>query len=107
MLMPDPPSIPRAGYLYPIEDGQWMVALMGAAGQHPPTDEDGFAAFARSLRHPIIADTLTAAEPVTPIRGYRGTGNLLWHYERMRRWPERFVVLGDAVCAFNPIYGQV
>ena len=106
MLTSQPPSIPRTGYLFPIEDGQWMATLMGAADQHPPTDEDGFVAFTRSLRHPVIADALAAAEPVTPIRGYRGTANRLWRYERMRRWPERFVVLGDAVCAFNPIYGQ-
>jgi len=106
MLTSAPPSIPRTGYLFPIEDRQWMVGLMGAAGQHPPTDEDGFAAFTRSLRHPVIAEALAAAEPITPIRGYRGTANRLWRYERMRRWPERFVVLGDAVCAFNPIYGQ-
>ncbi|MDQ4011254.1 MAG: FAD-dependent monooxygenase [Actinomycetota bacterium] len=106
MLFSQPPSMPRTGYLFPIEDNQWMVALMGAAGQHPPTDEDGFTAFTRSLRHPVIADALAAAEPVTPIRGYRGTANRLWHYERMHRRPERFVVLGDAVCAFNPIYGQ-
>ncbi len=106
MLTSQPPSIPRTGYLFPIEDGQWMVSLVGAAGQHPPTDEDGFAAFARSLRHPVIADALAAAEPVTPIRSYRGTANRLWRYERMPHWPERFVVLGDAVCAFNPIYGQ-
>jgi 2-polyprenyl-6-methoxyphenol hydroxylase-like FAD-dependent oxidoreductase len=106
MLLPQPPSLPRTGYLFPIEDRQWMVALMGAAGQYPPTDEDGFTAFTRSLRHPVIADALATAEPVTPIYGYRGTANRLWHYERMRRWPERFIVLGDAVCAFNPIYGQ-
>jgi 2-polyprenyl-6-methoxyphenol hydroxylase-like FAD-dependent oxidoreductase len=106
MLASQPPSMPRTGYLMPIEDGQWMVALMGAAGQHPPTDEDGFTAFARSLRHPVIADALAAAEPVTPIRGYRGTANRLYHYERMTRRPERFVIMGDAVCAFNPIYGQ-
>ncbi len=106
MLMSAPPSIPRTGYLFPIEDRQWMVGLIGAAGQHPPTDEDGFAAFTRSLRHPIIADALAAAEPLTPIRSYRRTANRLWHYERLHRWPERFVVLGDAVCAFNPIYGQ-
>jgi flavin-dependent dehydrogenase len=79
MLTSQPPSIPRLGSLFPIEDGQWMVALMGAAGQHPPTDEDGFAAFTRSLRHPVIADALTAAEPLTPIRGHRGTANRLWH----------------------------
>ena len=106
MLTSQPQSIPRTGFLFPIEDGQWMVSLVGAAGQHPPTDEDGFAAFARSLRHPVIADALAAAEPVTPIRSYCGTANRLWRYERMPRWPERFVIVGDAVCAFNPIYGQ-
>ena len=48
---------------------------VGGAGQHLPTDEAGFAAFARSLRHPIIADALAAAEPVTLIRatGARST----------------------------------
>lgn len=106
MLLSQPPSIPRTGYLMPIEDGQWMVALMGAAGEHPPTDEDGFADFTRSLRHPILADALASAEPVTPIHAYRGTANRLCHYERLTRQPERFVILGDAVCAFNPIYGQ-
>lgn len=106
MLGAQPPSMPRSGLLIPIEDGRWMVGLMGAAGQHPPSDEEGFAAFARSLRHPVLADALAAAEPVTAIHGYRGTANRLWHYERMRRWPERFVVLGDSVCAFNPTYGQ-
>ncbi len=106
LLFSQPPSMPRTGFLMPIEDGQWMVALMGAAGQHPPTDEDGFTAFTRSLRHPIIADALAGAEPVTPIRAYRGTANRLLHYECLTRRPERFVILGDAVCAFNPIYGQ-
>jgi 2-polyprenyl-6-methoxyphenol hydroxylase-like FAD-dependent oxidoreductase len=106
MLNAQPPSIPRIGYLFPIEDNRWMVTLIGTAGQHPPTDEDGFAAFTRSLRHPVIADTIAAAEPMTPIRSHRGTANRLWHYERMRLWPEGFVGIGDAVCAFNPLYGQ-
>jgi 2-polyprenyl-6-methoxyphenol hydroxylase-like FAD-dependent oxidoreductase len=106
LLTSQPPSMPRTGYLLPIEDGQWMLGLMGAAGQHPPTDEDGFTAFLRSLRHPVIADVLATAEPVTPVRAYRGTANLMRHYERMASRPERFVVLGDAVCAFNPVYGQ-
>ena len=106
MISAQPPSMPRTGILLPIEHDRWMLGLMGAAGQHPPTDEDGFAAYLRSLRHPILADTLEKAEPLTPIHRYRGTANRLWHYERMPRRPERFLVLGDAVCAFNPIYGQ-
>ena len=38
--------------------------------------------------------------------GYRATENQLFHYERLEPWPESFVVLGDTVCAFNPVYGQ-
>jgi 2-polyprenyl-6-methoxyphenol hydroxylase-like FAD-dependent oxidoreductase len=106
MLMPRPPGNPRTGDLMPIEGGRWIVTLMGAAGQHPPTDEAGFTAFMRELSDPVIADTVADAEPVSDIRGHRGTANRLAHYERMPRWPERFVVLGDAVCAFNPVYGQ-
>jgi 2-polyprenyl-6-methoxyphenol hydroxylase-like FAD-dependent oxidoreductase len=106
MLTSKPPSMPRTGYLFPIEGGRWIVSLMGAAGQHPPTDEEGYTAFVRSLRHPVIAEAIQDAEPLGPVRGHHGTVNRRWHVERMPRWPERFVVLGDAVCAFNPIYGQ-
>lgn len=106
MLTSRPPTFPRTGYLFPIEDRRWMVTVMGAAGQHPPTDEPGFTDFVQSLRSPVIAEAVAGAEPVTGVRVHRGTSNRQWHFERMPRWPERFVVLGDAVSAFNPIYGQ-
>ena len=106
MLMARAPGNPRTGDLMPIEGARWIVTLIGAAGQHPPTDEAGFTAFMRELASPVIADAVAGAEPVSDIRGHRGTANRLAHYERMARWPERFVVLGDAVCAFNPVYGQ-
>jgi 2-polyprenyl-6-methoxyphenol hydroxylase-like FAD-dependent oxidoreductase len=40
------------------------------------------------------------------IRGYRRTENRIRHFERLQRQPERFLVIGDAACTFNPIYGQ-
>ncbi|MGY1794544.1 FAD-dependent oxidoreductase [Geodermatophilus sp. SYSU D00525] len=106
MLTSKPPTVLRTGYVFPIEGRQWHVAAMGAAGDHPPTDDAGFAAFLRSLRHPVLADAVERAEPVTPVRSHRGTANRRWHFERMPRRPERFVVVGDAVCAFDPVYGQ-
>jgi hypothetical protein len=63
-------------------------------------------AFARSLAFPQIGDALPDAEPLTPIRTWRNTVNRMRHFERMEHWPESFVSLGDAVCSFNPVYGQ-
>ena len=106
MIFGDPVANPRTGYLFPVEGGRLMVGLMGAAGHHPPTDEEGFTAFMRGLRHPVLADTLASAEAVSDIRSHRGTSNRRRHFHRMKSWPERFVVLGDAACAFDPVYGQ-
>jgi len=106
MLMSEAPTNPRTGYLFPVEDGQWIVSLVGAAGVHPPSDEDGWWAFVRGLRSPVIAEAVAGAEPTSPIRAHRGTSNRRWRFDRMPRWPERLVVIGDAVAAFNPVYGQ-
>ena len=101
-----PPAEKRAGGIFPIEDGRWLVTLGGAAHDHPPTDEVGFLAFARSLPVPLLYEAIQDATPLTPVAGYRSMENRRRHFERMRRWPERFVVLGDAACTFNPVYGQ-
>jgi 2-polyprenyl-6-methoxyphenol hydroxylase-like FAD-dependent oxidoreductase len=101
-----PPGNPRTGALVPIEGGRWMVALIGAGRDHPPTDEAGFLAFARGLRSPLLYETIRDAEPLSPIHGYRNTDNRRRHFERLRRWPGRFLAIGDASCTFNPIYAQ-
>jgi 2-polyprenyl-6-methoxyphenol hydroxylase-like FAD-dependent oxidoreductase len=51
-------------------------------------------------------DVLDRAEPLTPVHGYQRTENRLRHFERLARWPDGFIAVGDAVCAFNPVYGQ-
>ena len=43
------PPASRGAVLMPVEGGRWIVTLAGTAGDHPPTDEEGFVAFARSL----------------------------------------------------------
>jgi|HubBroStandDraft_1064217.scaffolds.fasta_scaffold11767_2 2-polyprenyl-6-methoxyphenol hydroxylase-like FAD-dependent oxidoreductase len=105
-LMPRPPAMKRGGVLFPHEDNLFLVTLAGAIRDYPPSDEAGFLEFARSLRAPHIYEALRAATPVSDISISRSTANRLRHFDRMSRWPSGLVVVGDAVCAFNPIYGQ-
>jgi 2-polyprenyl-6-methoxyphenol hydroxylase-like FAD-dependent oxidoreductase len=92
--------------IFPIEDGRWIVTLSGMADRVPPTDDAGFREFARNLAHPSLYEAIEDAAPLSPVAGYRRTENRLRHYERLPRWPGGFAALGDAVCAFNPVYGQ-
>jgi 2-polyprenyl-6-methoxyphenol hydroxylase-like FAD-dependent oxidoreductase len=105
-IIPSAPNYPRGGVLYQVEGNYWTVSLIGVGRDYPPTDETGFLEFARSLRSPEIYQAIKNAQPISPIYGYRRTENRLRHYEKMSSFPENFLVVGDAVCAFNPVYGQ-
>jgi 2-polyprenyl-6-methoxyphenol hydroxylase-like FAD-dependent oxidoreductase len=101
-----PPDQKRGAILFKVEDNRWLVTLIGRAGDTPPADEAGFLEFARTLRVSTIYDAIRNAEPLTPIKTHRATQNRLRKYERARSLPENFLLLGDSVCAFNPVYGQ-
>jgi 2-polyprenyl-6-methoxyphenol hydroxylase-like FAD-dependent oxidoreductase len=105
-LQAAPPVNRRAGILFPVEGNRWMVTLQGADSDYPPLDRAGFLEFTRSLRSPLLYEAIRNAEPLGSITGYRSTENRLFHYERLKQWPEGLFVLGDTVCAFNPVYGQ-
>ena len=101
-----PPEQKRGGILFRVEGNRWLVTLIGGGRDYPPSDEQSFLEFAESLRVPAIADAIRNAEPISPIRTHRATENRVRHFETAKNLPENFVVLGDAACAFNPVYGQ-
>ncbi len=106
LLTATPPESTRGAVIFPIEGGRWIANLGAGNHDYPPTDEQGFLEFAGSLPVSAIYDALRQAKPLTPIYGYRRTENRWRRYDRLSRWPENLVALGDAVCAFNPVYGQ-
>lgn len=99
-------GITRGAGVFDIGHGKWMVTLGGMNKDYPPTDEAGFLEYARAMASSTAYDVLKHAKPLSPVYGYRITGSRLRHFEKLARRPENFVALGDAVCAFNPLYGQ-
>ncbi len=86
---------PRGAGIFDIGD-YWQVSMGGMNKNYPPTDDDGFLEFAKSLPTSTIYDAIKDAEPVSPIVGYRINGSRMRHFEKLKRRSEQFICLkGD------------
>lgn len=100
------PGVGRGAVALAVEGDRWIVTLSGMFGEQPPTELSAFRDYARALWcgdvHAIVAREEPLGEPATA----SFPANVRRRYDRLRRQPPGFVVLGDAQCAFNPTYGQ-
>jgi 2-polyprenyl-6-methoxyphenol hydroxylase-like FAD-dependent oxidoreductase len=100
------PDVARGGVLLGVEGGRWMCSLFGFDDQAPPTDDEGYLRFARSLGNPHLAEQLENRPGQEAVHRYTNMNNEWNQYHRAAHWPQRLIALGDAVCVFNPVYGQ-
>jgi 2-polyprenyl-6-methoxyphenol hydroxylase-like FAD-dependent oxidoreductase len=100
------PETKRLAMLLPIEGDRWILSIAGLNGEIPPTDDDEVLAYARQFDSPVIADLIAGGQAIGEPVTHRFPANQRRHVERLRRYPLGWILLGDAVCSSDPIYGQ-
>jgi 2-polyprenyl-6-methoxyphenol hydroxylase-like FAD-dependent oxidoreductase len=105
MSIYDTPDGKRLGLIARIEGNRYIVTLAGKLGVEMPHDDESFIAFAGKLSQPHLYNAITQMTPISDIVKHRTPSSLRRHYEKINM-PDGLVVMGDALCSFNPIFGQ-
>jgi 2-polyprenyl-6-methoxyphenol hydroxylase-like FAD-dependent oxidoreductase len=100
------PRCSRRGLILPIEGHRWIMSVVGIGGDRPPRTWDELLAYVQQLATPSIYRAVRKVNPIAELAQFGFPGSVWRHFERMKAFPDGLIPIGDAICRFNPVYGQ-
>ncbi len=106
LTQPDIPHSYRRAVMLPIEGGRWMLTVAGRGCERPPVEWDALLKFLQGLSTPTIYNAVRRSEPIGRLARFLLPENVWRHFEGLDTMPDGVIPIGDAICRFNPVYGQ-
>jgi 2-polyprenyl-6-methoxyphenol hydroxylase-like FAD-dependent oxidoreductase len=103
---PDAPEQSRGGLVIPAENHRHQVVLIGRGNDIPPIDGDEFLSYARRLPTMSVFNAIKNAKRLTAVSPISFTESRWRHFAKVPDFPNGLLPIGDAICRFNPVYGQ-